>query len=100
MAGPRLDALVTTSSATSSLTYVLFRDGHAVLADFGISLLRAMSTRTPIDADAGTRDLRNRINGCMRCSMNGREVAMRQPEMTAMAAYTSNRSETSTRPWA
>jgi hypothetical protein len=26
-------------------------------------------------------------------------VAMRPPEMTAMAAYTSNRSETSTRPW-
>jgi hypothetical protein len=32
-------------------------------------------------------------------SKNGREVAMRQPEMTAMAVYTSNRSETSTRPW-
>ena len=37
--------------------------------------------------DGGTRDLLDRINGCMTRSMSGRELPRDSPEMIAMAAY-------------
>jgi thiosulfate dehydrogenase len=37
--------------------------------------------------DGGTRDLVDRINGCMTRSMNGRELARDSAEMMAMVAY-------------
>jgi thiosulfate dehydrogenase len=41
----------------------------------------------PSPRDGGVRDLRDRINGCMLRSMNGRELPRESVEMIAMEAY-------------
>jgi len=41
----------------------------------------------PSGRDGGVRDLRDRINGCMTRSMNGRELPRDSLEMSAMVAY-------------
>ncbi len=53
-----------------------------------LSLLQT-STRYPRDSgrDGGIRDLRDRINGCMERSMNGRKMPRDSVEMVAMESY-------------
>jgi len=53
-----------------------------------LSLLQS-AARYPRDSgrDGGTRDLRDRINGCMQRSMNGRPLPRDSVEMIAMEAY-------------
>ena len=53
-----------------------------------LSLLQS-STRYPRDSgrDGGMRDLRDRINGCMERSMNGRKLPRDSVEMIAMEKY-------------
>lgn len=55
----------------------------------GTLSLLATSTRYPRESgrDGGMRDLRDRINGCMQRSMNGRALPRDSIEMIAMAAY-------------
>ena len=56
-----------------------------------LSLLQAASSYPRFSGrDGGTRDLLDRINGCMTRSMNGRELPRDSPEMIAMAAYISS----------
>jgi thiosulfate dehydrogenase len=53
-----------------------------------LSLLRTASRYPrPSPRDGGVRDLRDRINGCMLRSMNGRELPRDSVEMMAMEAY-------------
>ena len=55
----------------------------------GTLSLLATSSRYPRDSgrDGGMRDLRDRINGCMQRSMNGRPLPRDSVEMMAMEAY-------------
>jgi thiosulfate dehydrogenase len=53
-----------------------------------LSLLQTASRYPrPSGRDGGVRDLRDRINGCMLRSMNGRELPRDSVEMIAMEAY-------------
>lgn len=53
-----------------------------------LSLMEAASKYPRFSARSGRMgDLLDRINGCMRRSMNGRALPMNSPEMIAMAAY-------------
>ena len=60
-----------------------------------LSLLQT-SGRYPRNSgrDGGMRDLRDRINGCMQRSMNGRALPRDSVEMIAMAAYINDLGET------
>ncbi|MGE3277676.1 MAG: c-type cytochrome [Vicinamibacterales bacterium] len=53
-----------------------------------LSLLQAFDRYPRFSGrDGGDRDIRDRINGCMTRSMNGRPLPVDSPEMIAMAAY-------------
>jgi thiosulfate dehydrogenase len=59
-----------------------------------LSLLQTASRYPrPSGRDGGVRDLRDRINGCMVRSMNGRELPRDSVEMIAMEAYLAHLNE-------